>query len=763
MITELSISGVATYPAEPCALNDLKLINFLFGHNGSGKTTVSRALASPGALLGCDVRWHDGRRIETLVYNCDFVGANFGEQMQGIFTLGDGETRAAEEIARLRDQIDNLNQDVGRLNRSLDGSEDRPGRRAEHTATLEALRDACWASQRFHKDHFADALTPHRGNRTAFCDQVLAVHDPDIGPVQALDELKDRYATVFGSEAQREVRIAMPAFERLLEMESNPILSRQIVGRDDVLVAALIKRLGNSDWVREGMPYLEDADGACPFCQQDAPPDLLADLGAFFDESYERDLRLIRILAEEYEEEAQRVLGVLNGIIAMQSKFFDNERLTHLSNNLRAGTELNYGHLAAKIREPVLPVDLAALRENADALAALIGEANTAIAAQNALIDDLAVSREVLKADVWRYIAEERRTDIGTYLATSLTQRRAIEGMEHSLGEKQDRIRDARSDLTRIEAQTTSVQPTVNGINRLLDQYGFTSFGLAVAGDRGEMYKIVRSDGTDATATLSEGERSFVTFLYFYHLLAGSKTGSGTAEEKVVVFDDPVSSMDSEVLFIISALIRKIIDDVRNGTSSVRQVFSLTHNIYFHKEVSYDRDRRPDGCKADETFWVVRKRENVSSITNYAYNPVRTSYELLWEEVRNNERPNLTIQNTLRRIVEQYLVMLGGLKPNQIVAQFTGRDQMVCASFFSWINDGSHSAADGLYLAADDSAVESYLRVFEQVFVKTGHGDHYRMMMRRTDDVENVAAPVATLPIQPPTEPTTEGLEAISV
>ena len=86
----------------------------------------------------------------------------------------------------------------------------------------------------------------------------------------------------------------------------------------------------------------------------------------------------------------------------------------------------------------------------------------------------------------------------------------------------------------------------------------------------------------------------------------------------------------------------------------------LTHNIYFHKEVSYDRDRPASGCRNDETFWVVRKRDSFSSLHHYAFNPVKTSYELLWEDVRDTERANLTIQNTLRRIVENYLVVLGG-------------------------------------------------------------------------------------------------------
>ena len=45
-------------------------------------------------------------------------------------------------------------------------------------------------------------------------------------------------------------------------------------------------------------------------------------------------------------------------------------------------------------------------------------------------------------------------------------------------------------------------------------QLGFRSFSLSLAEDK-ISYKIIRSDGSDAKNTLSEGEKSFITFLYF--------------------------------------------------------------------------------------------------------------------------------------------------------------------------------------------------------------------------------------------------------
>ena len=77
-----------------------------------------------------------------------------------------------------------------------------------------------------------------------------------------------------------------------------------------------------------------------------------------------------------------------------------------------------------------------------------------------------------------------------------------------------------------------------------------------------------------------------------------------------------------------------------------------------------------------------------------------------------------------------------------VIAKFEGRDQQVCASLFSWINDGSHNFADDLYVAADDTTVDRYLTVFKQIFEVTNHGAHYAMMIGGEASTEEPAPDV---------------------
>lgn len=104
---------------------------------------------------------------------------------------------------------------------------------------------------------------------------------------------------------------------------------------------------------------------------------------------------------------------------------------------------------------------------------------------------------------------------------------------------------------------------TIDSINVLLDNSGFEGFYLRSKDGVANTYEVIRSDGTVAEK-LSEGERNFIAYLYYYHLVKGSLS-SKAVKDKIVAIDDPVSSMDSGALFIVSALVREIIEVCYNN------------------------------------------------------------------------------------------------------------------------------------------------------------------------------------------------------
>ena len=103
-----------------------------------------------------------------------------------------------------------------------------------------------------------------------------------------------------------------------------------------------------------------------------------------------------------------------------------------------------------------------------------------------------------------------------------------------------------------------NTKATVDSINAHLTDSGFEGFSLREKTGFNGVYEVICEDGTIAE-NLREGERNIIVFLYFYHVVRCSLSKVDSGKDKIVVIDDPVSSMDSSALFIVSALVRKML------------------------------------------------------------------------------------------------------------------------------------------------------------------------------------------------------------
>ena len=70
MITSLNIKNVATCdPENGIQINDLKKVNFIYGANGSGKTTISNFIHNPSdaKFIDCQIEWENDEPLTTYV------------------------------------------------------------------------------------------------------------------------------------------------------------------------------------------------------------------------------------------------------------------------------------------------------------------------------------------------------------------------------------------------------------------------------------------------------------------------------------------------------------------------------------------------------------------------------------------------------------------------------------------------------------------------------------------------------------------------
>jgi wobble nucleotide-excising tRNase len=225
MIETLEIDQVATY-ATRATMAGLKDLNFVFGTNGAGKTTIGRVVANKSnpEHANCSIAWKDGNEMQPLVYNRDFVDANFNPEgnLKGIFTLGEKDIANELAIKAKKEEVDRYGKEITQRANTLGDLAQKSGK-AQELAELEAdFKERCWAQKRKHDDAFAEAFTGVRNDAAKFKDRVLSQSQSNVAQPQTLEYLTERAATVFGEAPQRQARVPMLDFARIVALGADP-------------------------------------------------------------------------------------------------------------------------------------------------------------------------------------------------------------------------------------------------------------------------------------------------------------------------------------------------------------------------------------------------------------------------------------------------------------------------------------------------------------------------------------------------------------
>lgn len=354
MLESINIVAAATFDATPQVMNGLSRFNYVFGANGTGKTTLSRIFATPSTYPTCSLNWKNGTPLECVVYNRDFVSANFHEcdELPGIFTLGEKNAETIQKITKAKREHERLVQELGQLRTTLNGSNGFDGKLAELAKIEDCFKEACWSQKQKHDLTFKVAFKNLRNNQEKFKERVLAESKSSNAELCDLAELVDRAATVFADSPSQAAPISSIDHTGLLRCESDPILTKRVVGKSDVNIAALIERLGNSDWVRTGRTYYQEADGLCPFCQTPTIASLENELNEYFDDAFETDSLAISALESQYASEFALITQQLEDILSSPSSFLDVKQLEDERDMFASKAALNLQHIRRKKKEP---------------------------------------------------------------------------------------------------------------------------------------------------------------------------------------------------------------------------------------------------------------------------------------------------------------------------------------------------------------------------------------------------------------------------
>ena len=109
MITSINIKNVATYDSViGVPITDLKKVNFFFGFNGSGKSTIVKYLHNLSLdssnqnsdFNQCSNTGFDATQHQIITFNEDFVEVNFiaKNELKGVFSLNQSNAVIDQQI-----------------------------------------------------------------------------------------------------------------------------------------------------------------------------------------------------------------------------------------------------------------------------------------------------------------------------------------------------------------------------------------------------------------------------------------------------------------------------------------------------------------------------------------------------------------------------------------------------------------------------------------------------------------------------------------
>lgn len=732
MIQKIIIKNTATFDTEGVEIDNLKKINFIYGANGCGKTTISNIIASPESYADSSIFWTSDNKEDVLVYNKAFREKNFGmNNIPGVFTLGEATKEQIEELKQKKEKLRELNQQIAQKENEIEKN------KKELEEVKKQFNENCWTRIKSkYNSLFKEAFIGFSNSKANFAQKVLdSAEKVGIGDRITYDDLVSRAATLFGEMPS----IIQPLpqlteIENIQELEEDVIWAKKVVGKADVAIAPLIKRLGISDWVNKGRSLLEKGSETCPFCQKKTiDQHFREDIEAYFDETFVLDSKKLKENSDLYMRLKESISNQLASNLEkdrQSSHMLDLYLFEANQNSLIQLFSRNREIIESKLKEPSRSLTLQKSINLISWFNEAITIANNKIKSHNDIVNNFSKEKNQLIDDVWAYIIKEDKDLIDSFVRTKSGRERGISKLGRCLENLKQQCFILNEEIKEGNKNVTSVQSSVDEINKTLSAYGFTNFLIDPVDEH--FYRIKRENGEIANNTLSEGETTFLTFLYFMQLVKGGNSPETANSDRVVVIDDPISSLDSTILFVVSSLIKEQIKKIKRGESNILQLILLTHNVYFHKEVSFIGGRT--GKNNDTWFWILRKNNNRSTIQCYEQeNPIQGSYELLWNELRNRNKNKIsiiTLQNTMRRIYETYFKAFGKYDDDYILQKFSNlQEKEICRSLLCWVNDGSHCVPDDCSFIPDQDQEEKYLEVFKRVFEVSGHEQHYNMMM----------------------------------
>jgi len=354
---------------------------------------------------------------------------------------------------------------------------------------------------------------------------------------------------------------------------------------------------------------------------------LLESIQNYFDKTYKNDIDELKKLSTEYK----------TGFVSLQRKedyesnpfIIENKsEFENLHNSIIQRLESNQEKIALKLRAPSQKVFLVESESRIREFNQFIETINKAITEHNTKIDNKDASLDTIKNEFWHIMRWDYDQTISAYKNDKNSIESIIKGLKKEIKDIEINVSVKKRVVEEQQKKTVNIEESITNINNGLIDLGIDGFKIEKHSDT--LYKIARAEKCENTfKTLSEGEKMIISFLYFCELCKGKKTASSHSKKKIIVIDDPISSLSHIYIFSIGQLIKN-----EFFKSNYEQIFVLTHSLYFFYELTEtNRDKR----KEKQKLFRMTKNCDGSQISQMKYEEIQNDYHSYWFIIKDRQ------------------------------------------------------------------------------------------------------------------------------
>ncbi|MCL1883292.1 MAG: AAA family ATPase [Defluviitaleaceae bacterium] len=715
MSIKINLSGHSDkFAAECYELTFTKNVNFIFGRNGTGKTTIASEIKNQ--LTG---------EFDVCLFN-DFDGVAENARLDAI-SLG-------TENAAIQKKLNAIDKEIIEIMRQTESPKDSGATNLYANANKARLKlvvaekvvDAIYTdAAKQIKEQANPPISKPGYNKKDFKNEISKAQ------LLAESDIALHKGTIKSDEKADIEPFALPIIDLQKYLDpTNEVLSISIP--QPQAIPGLHDNASKQAFAKQGMEVHEQTPGeVCAFCGNEISPERWRVLGDYFNAEVKK---LEARINDGITKISQKIDSVQNTVELNEKFFYEKfsqdvqklnakikikkaeykEFLEQLKNSLESKKQNLFS--ATEKLELVVPMLLVSLQQELDTVITNHNQLSKKLASEQSNAKDALRFHEIKVA-----LSDPK---YGKAIENLSSVKLAYENAQNLLDEKKLELAKKQDERKNLIMQTKNEEKIAEKINKLLANTGVTSFSLKLIESDEEnqkgQYQIEGHNKELRKLTqLSKGEKNIIAFLYFIFSLENIDREN---VPRIIVFDDPMTSNDDTMQYLIMTEIQKLYQ--KYGKDNY--VFVLTHNAHFYLNVrpstmpTYKDGKEISFYEKYGTYHLFSTC-NLTSIKNLTKgkHDFSTSYDLLWKELvfiydAEGTTPNLML-NSCRRICETYLKFT-----KLSYDKFWGDNKMAIKLF----NVNSHAIDD--YVEGQNNHTKDEIKtMLEELFKANGAKEHF--------------------------------------